>query len=82
MNRRDAVLALLALGTAPFAASAQQGDRVRRVGVLMGGLSVGDPGGQSEAAGLKQGFQELGWVEGRNLQFTYSGPSTWITRAS
>ncbi len=72
MNRRDTVLALIAFGAAPLAARAQQGDRVRRVGVLMGGLSAGDPGGQSEAAALKLGFQE--WVEGRNLQIAYRWP--------
>jgi putative tryptophan/tyrosine transport system substrate-binding protein len=58
----------------PLAARAQQGDRVRRVGVLMGGLSAGDPGGQAEAAALKLGLQELGWVEGRNLQITDRWP--------
>jgi hypothetical protein len=51
----------------PFPARAQQADRMRRIGVLMG-LAAGDPGGQFEVGALKRGLQALGWIEGRNLQ--------------
>src|SRR5690349_20129510 len=74
MHRCDTLLALAALGAVTIAALAQQGGRVRRVGLLMGGLSAGELGGQSEAAALKLGLQELGWVEGRNLQITDRWP--------
>jgi putative tryptophan/tyrosine transport system substrate-binding protein len=57
----------------PRAAGAQQPERMRRIGVLMA-LDPGDPEGQSEMSGLKQGLQELGWVEGRNLQIEYFWP--------
>jgi len=48
-------------------------EAVRRIGVLMG-MDAGDPAGQSEVTALKQGLQELGWVEGRNLQVEYYWP--------
>jgi len=54
----------------PLAARAQQSERMRRIGVLMG-LGATDPGGQSEAAALKRGLQELGWTEARNLEIKY-----------
>jgi putative ABC transport system substrate-binding protein len=57
----------------PLAARAQQPERMRRIGVLMA-LDPDDPEGQSEVKGLKQGLQELGWIEGRNLQMQYSWP--------
>jgi putative ABC transport system substrate-binding protein len=70
MRRREFILLLSgAAATWPLAARAQT-ERVRRVGVLMG-LDANDPEGQSEASALKQGFQKLGWIEGRNLQLEY-----------
>jgi putative ABC transport system substrate-binding protein len=58
----------------PLVAGAQQQpERMRRIGVLMA-LDPDDPEGQSEMSGLRQGLQELGWVEGRNLQIEYSWP--------
>jgi ABC-type uncharacterized transport system substrate-binding protein len=51
----------------PLAARAQQaGERVRRIGLLMG--SVDDREGQARVTALKQGLQELGWTDGRNIQ--------------
>jgi putative tryptophan/tyrosine transport system substrate-binding protein len=58
-----------AAATWPLAARAQA-DHVRRIGVLMG-LDANDQVGQSEVRALKQGLQELGWMEGRNLQIEY-----------
>jgi putative ABC transport system substrate-binding protein len=55
----------------PLTARAQQPERIRRIGVLMG-IGVNDPGGQSEAAALKRGLQELGWTEARNLEIKFS----------
>jgi len=61
MNRRDTVLALFALGAAPLAAWAQQpGGPMRHVGYLSPG-----PGYPFEA--FREGLQELGYVEGRNI---------------
>src|SRR5215467_2035400 len=39
---------------------------MRRIGVLMG--SADDPAGQARVTALKEGFQELGWIEGRNIE--------------
>src|SRR5215475_3391323 len=61
-------VSLLASGAVawPLAARAQQAERVRRIGLLMG--AADDPGGQSRVTALKQGLQDLGWTEGRNIQ--------------
>jgi ABC-type uncharacterized transport system substrate-binding protein len=72
MNRR-AFISLLAGATAThsFASSrtarAQQGERVRRVGVLLN-LAPEDPEGQARLAAFLQGMQEAGWAVGRNLR--------------
>jgi len=50
----------------PLAARAQQPERVRRIGLLMG--TADDREGQARVTALKQGLQELGWTEGRNIQ--------------
>ena len=51
----------------PLAVRAQQGERVRRVGVLLG-LAANDPEGQARIATFQQSLQQLGWIEGRNLR--------------
>ena len=50
----------------PFATRAQQAERMRRIGVLMG--VADDREGQARLTALKQGLQELGWTDGRNVQ--------------
>ena len=51
----------------PLVARAQQGDRIRRIGVLMS-LAADDKEGQARLNAFVQGLQELGWTEGRNLR--------------
>jgi hypothetical protein len=62
---------LAALGGAavawPLAARAQQGERVRRIGVLMG-LADTDPGTMHNVQELRLALQGLGWIEGQNVQ--------------
>jgi ABC-type uncharacterized transport system substrate-binding protein len=68
MNRRE-FITLLA-GTAsvwPLTARAQQGDRMRRIGVLMS-VAAGDPQAQARVAAFVQGLQQLGWTDGRNVR--------------
>jgi len=67
--RRRGFITLLggAAATWPLAARAQQREKMRRVGVLIA-LEANDAEGQSELKALRQAFQELGWVDGRNLQ--------------
>jgi putative tryptophan/tyrosine transport system substrate-binding protein len=54
----------------PLAARAQQGERVRRIGVLMG-RAAGDAEGQKQAAVLRRGLEELHWLSARNLDIEY-----------
>jgi hypothetical protein len=67
--RRRKFIALLggaAVGW-PLAARAQQGERMRRIGVLVN-LSEGDSAGQQFVVAFRQALQELGWVDGRNAR--------------
>src|SRR5262249_27111081 len=50
----------------PLAARGQQGERMRRIGLLM--ANSDDREGQARVTALKQGLQELGWADGRNIQ--------------
>src|SRR5947199_3056833 len=69
MKRRKFMILLGVAATCPRAARAQQPDRVRRVGVLMG--ISDDAEGQARIAVFRQALQTLGWIEGRNIQFIY-----------
>src|SRR5215510_11391071 len=67
MKRREFVTLLGSAAVAwPLAARAQQGERMRRIGLLMG--AADDPEGQARMTALKQGLQDLGWTDGRNIQ--------------
>jgi putative ABC transport system substrate-binding protein len=59
-----------AAATWPLAARAQQGEHVRRIGVLMN-LASDDAEGQARLAALHQGLQQLGWTVGGNVQIDY-----------
>jgi putative tryptophan/tyrosine transport system substrate-binding protein len=68
MKRRDFITLIGGAAVAwPLAARAQQGDRMRRVGVLSN-PGADDAEMQSRTAAFAQGLQELGWIVGRNLQ--------------
>ena len=70
IRRREFMILLGAAAAAwSLAARAQQPDRVRRVGVLMG--IADDFEGQARIAVFRQALQALGWSEGRNVQFIY-----------
>jgi len=51
----------------PLVSRAQQGGRVRRVGMLMT-TATDDPEGQARLAAFLQGLQQLGWIDGRNVR--------------
>jgi putative ABC transport system substrate-binding protein len=70
VNRRDTLIALLALGAAAgtFAAKAQQPARVRRLGLLTA-LSPSDIALWHQA--FRLGLRDLGWVEGKNISIEY-----------
>jgi putative ABC transport system substrate-binding protein len=71
MERR-AFIALLGGGALawPRPSCAQQPERLRRIGVLMG-IGADDAGAQRRVAAFQRRLQELGWVAGRNLQIDY-----------
>ena len=67
MRRRDFVTAFCsAVALQPVLAMAQQTDRMRRVGVLMG-FDESDPEAQAEVSVFVRGLSELGWTDGRNV---------------
>ena len=67
--KRRAFITLLGGAAAawPLAARAQQGERMRRIGVLMP-IAADDPVGQTRMAAFQQGLQQLGWMDGRNVR--------------
>jgi putative tryptophan/tyrosine transport system substrate-binding protein len=67
MKRREFILALGGAATWPLAARAQQGERIRRIGVLMN-LAEDDPESQARMSGFVQALQQLGWTDGRNVR--------------
>ena len=69
MNKRDALIALLALGAAPFAARSQVLAKIPRVGVLWHAANA--EGEKPFYGALLEGFKGLGYVEGRNIIFEH-----------
>ena len=74
MRRREFLGVLAgAVAVLPRVARAQQGERVRRVGVLMP-FTANDPEAQARNALFEQSLRELGWMVGRDLQIDYRWP--------
>ena len=72
MKRREFITLVGGAAAAwPFAVSAQQGARVRRIGVLST-LPADDQIWQVRLAAFHQALGELGWTIGRNIQIEYS----------
>jgi putative tryptophan/tyrosine transport system substrate-binding protein len=70
MRRREFIAGLGGAVAWPLAARAQQGERVRRVGFLTYGDETGF-GRTSIRTLLRDGLEQLGWSEGRNLQLDF-----------
>jgi putative ABC transport system substrate-binding protein len=84
LRRRKFIVALGGAAAAwPRAGRAQQGERVRRIGVIMG-FAEADPVWQAYLATFRQRLQEFGWTEGRNVRFDYrfTGESTARMRSA
>jgi putative ABC transport system substrate-binding protein len=83
MRRRDFIKVIGgAAATWPVAARAQQVERIRRIGVMMGYAGT-DPAAQAQVAALRQGLQKLGWEEGRNIRIDlrFPGGDAGVARA-
>jgi putative ABC transport system substrate-binding protein len=67
MRRREFIVGLGGAAALPLAARAQQAQRQRRIGVLLG-LAESDPEGQARLGAFLQALQQLGWTDGSNIQ--------------
>ena len=67
IRRREFIAGLGGAAAWPLAARAQQGDRVRRIGVFMAG-DENDPLMNSLVSAFTQAIASLGWAEGRNVR--------------
>ena len=67
MERRTFLGVIAGLLAAPLGAEAQQSDRARRIGVLMG-FSENDEVWQAYLAAFRRRLLELGWIVGRNIR--------------
>jgi putative ABC transport system substrate-binding protein len=66
MRRRQIITLLGGAAAWPLTAYAQQPDLQPRIGVLM---TVDDPAqGQARMTAFRQGLQQLGWIDGRNIR--------------
>jgi putative ABC transport system substrate-binding protein len=68
VNRREFIaLVGCAAMASPLAARAQQSDRMRRIGMLMS-TAAEDAESMARFAAFRQGLQQLGWTDGRNVR--------------
>ena len=77
MRRREFISLLGAAAIWPLAANAQQGERMRRIGVLLP-AAADDPGFQARLAAFHQGLALLGWTIGRNVRID----TRWATASA
>jgi putative ABC transport system substrate-binding protein len=67
IRRREFIAGLGGAAAWPLAAGAQQGDRLRRMGVLMP-LNENDPVAKTIVSAFTQALAGLGWADGRNVR--------------
>jgi putative tryptophan/tyrosine transport system substrate-binding protein len=67
MRRREFIAGLGGAAAWPVVARAQQGGRVRRIGVLMNG-EENDPLQKARVSAFTQALADLGWTDGRNMR--------------
>jgi putative ABC transport system substrate-binding protein len=79
MRRREFIAGLGSAAGWPLAAWAQQPDRMRRIGVLMG-LGEDDPLGKPRISAFTHALADLGWTDGRNVRVDLQGTGGDINR--
>ena len=75
MKRRTFIAGLGSAAAWPVVARAQQGDRIRRIGVLMSG-NESDSLRKSSVSAFTQALVDLGWADGRNVRIDV--PPGWL----
>jgi putative ABC transport system substrate-binding protein len=70
LKRREFITLFGVAATWPLVARAQQGERMRRIGILTSNAED-DPQSAAFRAAFRQELERLGWLEGRNVQFDY-----------
>jgi ABC-type uncharacterized transport system substrate-binding protein len=70
MKRREFITLLGGAAVWPLVARAQPSERVRRIGALIG-APESDPESQARVAAFREGLEQRGWSEGRNLRVDY-----------
>jgi putative tryptophan/tyrosine transport system substrate-binding protein len=80
MRRREFIAGLGSAAAWPGVARAQQGDRVRRIGVLVSG-NENDPVYKPRVSAFTQALEDLGWTDGRNVRMDlrwHGDDANWI----
>jgi putative ABC transport system substrate-binding protein len=67
MRRREFIAVLGSAAAWPVVGRAQQGERIRRIGVLIA-AGENDPEGKARLSAFTQGLAELGWTDGRTVR--------------
>jgi putative ABC transport system substrate-binding protein len=68
MTRREFITLFGGAAAWPLAALAQQADRIRRIGVLMGPYDENDPVQKPPLSAFTKALADLGWTDGRNVR--------------
>jgi putative ABC transport system substrate-binding protein len=79
-RRREFIAGLGSAAAWPLVARAQQGDRVRRISVLMG-YDENDPEAKAYLSEFMKGLEELGWANGRNVRMDVRWAAASVDRA-
>ena len=74
--RREFITLLGVAAAWPLAVRAQQGDRLRRIGVFML-LDENDPVAKAYVAAFTQALADLGWTDGRNARCASQNPAAF-----
>ena len=67
IGRREFITLLGGAAAWPLGARAQQGDRARRIGVLLS-YDENDPLGKTVVSAFTQALADFGWSDGRNVR--------------
>ena len=73
IRRRHFITFLGGAAAWPLAARGQQGERVRRIGVIMPD-DENDPESKRRVSAFTQALAGFGWTDGRNVRMAFGGP--------